>query len=137
VAVSALADTGALLAVLDRKDPWHERCVAALAGLRLPLTTSHAVLTELFHLVGDDRDGVRAAWRLVQDGLHVAPVEHEDRPALATLMDRYHDRPMDYADAMLVLLAERLRVHTVFTIDRNDFETYRIGRSRFRIVPAD
>ena len=53
--VSALADTGALLAYLDAADRWHERCRAALAQFRLPLVTSSAVLTELFHLVGDHK----------------------------------------------------------------------------------
>jgi predicted nucleic acid-binding protein len=52
-------------------------------------------------------------------------------------MAKYHDRPMDVADATLVHLAHRESLSTVFTIDHNDFETYRIGgRKRFRIVPA-
>ena len=52
-------------------------------------------------------------------------------------MKRYADRPMDFADATLVHLARRERLNTVFTIDHDDFETYRIdGRRRFRIVPG-
>jgi predicted nucleic acid-binding protein len=52
-------------------------------------------------------------------------------------MKRYADRPMDFADATLVHLAGRERLNVVFTIDHNDFETYRIGgRRRFRILPA-
>lgn len=43
---------------------------------------------------------------------------------------------MDFADATLVHLARRESLSTVFTVDHNDFETYRIeGRRRFRIVP--
>jgi len=52
---STLIDTGAILALLDRDDRWHGACVDAFAGLHLPLLTSEAVLTELFHLVGDSR----------------------------------------------------------------------------------
>ena len=52
---SALIDTGAMLALLDRDDRWHQACVRAFAGLRIPLLTSAAVLAELFHLVGDQR----------------------------------------------------------------------------------
>lgn len=52
-------------------------------------------------------------------------------------MDKYHDRPMDLADATLVRLAEREGLSTVFTVDHDDFETYRIGGGRrFRILPA-
>src|SRR5437870_314073 len=53
VAASILADTGAILAILDRDDGWHRRCVEALKRISLPLLTSEAVLTELFHLIGD------------------------------------------------------------------------------------
>jgi predicted nucleic acid-binding protein len=43
---------------------------------------------------------------------------------------------MDLADATLVHLARRESVSTVFTIDHDDFETYRIsGRKKFTIVP--
>lgn len=52
-------------------------------------------------------------------------------------MLRYQDRPMDFADATLVHLARREGLTTVFTIDHNDFETYRIEERRpFRIVPS-
>lgn len=136
--VSALADTGALLAYLDRRDRWHAACREAFLDLRLPLVTSTAVLTELFHLVGDDPREVRAAWDFVRSGvLTVAPLTDRDLPELEALMRRYHDRPMDLADAALVHIASRESIHTVFTIDHDDFETYRIsGRKRFRILPS-
>ena len=52
-------------------------------------------------------------------------------------MRKYHDRPMDYADATLVHLAPRESISTIFTIDHDDFETYRVGgRKRLRILPA-
>jgi predicted nucleic acid-binding protein len=137
VRARALADTGALLAYLDRSDRWHERCRVAFEELRLPLVTSLAVLTELFHLVGDRAREVEAAWGFVRSGaLLVLPIVDRELADLETLMRRYRDRPMDLADATLVHLAYRESVFTVFTIDHDDFETYRIaGRKKFRIVP--
>jgi hypothetical protein len=46
-------------------------------------------------------------------------------------MRKYRDRPMDLADASLVVAAELLRSTEVFTIDRDDFKTYRarIGKT--------
>jgi predicted nucleic acid-binding protein len=44
------------------------------------------------------------------------------------LMVQYADHPIDLADASLVVLAETLKLRKVFTIDRNDFTTYRIKR---------
>jgi predicted nucleic acid-binding protein len=138
VRVRALADTGALLAYLDKKDRWHRRCREAFASFHLPLVTSAAVLTELFHLVGDDARQVQVAWSFVRSGaLTVAAVTDDGLSELEGLMRRYHDRPMDFADATLVLLAERHSLTTVFTVDHDDFETYRVGgRRRFRIVPS-
>lgn len=135
---NTLADTGAILALLDRDDRWHGPCVDAFGRLRLPLLTSAAVLTELFHLVGDRPHEVEAAWTFVRSGaVTVAAIGDEDLPALHALMRRYADRPMDFADATLVHLATRESVSSVFTIDLDDFETYRIdGRRRFRVMPG-
>src|SRR5271170_1330411 len=66
--VSALIDTGAILALLDRTDRWHRTCVDAFQQLRLPLVTSEAVLAELFHLVGDSRHEKDAAWTFLRSG---------------------------------------------------------------------
>jgi len=55
---------------------------------------------------------------------------------LHALMAQYSDRPMDFADATLVHLAAREHLSTILTIDRDDFETYRLpGRKKFTILP--
>jgi uncharacterized protein len=101
--------------------------------------TSEAVLTELFHLMGDERYAVEAAWKFVRSGaLALATIEHSELPLLHGLMSGYRDRPMDFADATLVHLAGRESLSTIFTVDHADFETYRIdGRRRFRVLPAE
>jgi len=135
---SGLIDTGAILALLDRDDAWHKACVATFRELRVPLLTSEAVLAELFHLVGDRRHEVEAAWRFLASGVVcLGELSDRDLPAIRTLMAKYHDRPMDFADATLVWLAERESLNTVFTVDQADFETYRIAnRLRFRVLPG-
>jgi len=135
---NALIDTGAILALLDRSDRWHAICTQTFHQLRLPLVTSEAVLTELFHLVGDSRHETAAAWKFVRSGaLTMAAIENAELPHLQELMSRYSDRPMDFADATLVHLAKREALATIFTVDYRDFETYRIeGRRRFRVLPS-
>jgi len=95
--------------------------------------TSTAVLTELFHPVVDDAK----TWAFIRSGaVTVLPIGDRDLPDLDALMRKYRDRPMEFADATLVHLAHRESLTTVFTVDRDDFETYRIGgRKRFRILP--
>ena len=138
ITANALIDTGAILALLDRSDRWHRICVEAFQQLRLPLITSEAVLTELFHLAGDSRHEMEAAWRLLRSGAIVmSAIEDSELAPIQALMSRYSDRPMDFADATLVYLAKREGLSTIFTVDHGDFETYQIeGRRRFRIVPA-
>ena len=138
MAANALIDTGAMLALLDRTDRRHQACVNALRQLRLPLFTSEAVLTELFHLVGEDRREMEAAWKFVRSGaVELITIGDSELPAVQALMARYWDRPMDFADATLVYLAKRESLTTIFTVDHSDFETYRIeGTRRFRVLPV-
>ncbi|MFB3131702.1 MAG: type II toxin-antitoxin system VapC family toxin [Rhodothermales bacterium] len=133
-----LIDTGALLALLDTDDRWHDRCRETLRSIPLPLATSAAVLAEFFHLLGNHPRDVAAAWRFLHSGaVTVLPITNVDMPDLDRLMKRYADRPMDFADATLVHIAKRESLTTIFTIDHNDFETYRIeGKRKFRIVPS-
>ena len=135
--VKGLIDTGAILALLDADDRWHDRCREAFASLRLPLATTGAVLAEVFHLLGDHSRDVAAAWRFLRSGaVTLLSITDADSAALEELMKRYRDRPMDFADATLVRVAEREALTTILTIDHDDFETYRIGkRTRFRIAP--
>jgi predicted nucleic acid-binding protein len=137
VAASALIDTGAILALLDRSDRWHAACVAAFRQLRLPLLTSEAVLTELFHLVGDARAEMEAAWKFARSGaLLVGAIEDGELGNVRALMSRYWDRPMDFADATLVYLAKRESLSVILTVDHADFATYRIeGKRQFRVLP--
>jgi uncharacterized protein len=138
VSANALIDTGAILALLDRTDRWHDACVTAFRRLRLPLLTSEAVLTEVFHLVGDTRRAIEAAWKFVRSGaLIVATIEDEEMSHLQALMSRYWDRPMDFADATLVYLAKRESLSVILTVDQADFATYRIeGKRQFRVIPG-
>jgi len=138
MAADALIDTGAILAVLDRRDRWHGACVEALRELRLPLLTSEAALTELFHLGAGDRERMEAAWKFVRSGaISLASIQHVELPEIHTLMSRYWDRPMDFADATLVYVARRESISTILTVDHADFNTYRMeGKRRFRVLPS-
>ena len=80
---------------------------------------------------------VALAWAFICSGaVTVLSISDRDLPDIESLMRKYHDRPMDFADATLVHLAHRESLSTVFTIDHDDFETYRVGgRKRLRVLP--
>ena len=124
-----LVDTGPLVALFDPRDGDHKRCVTRLAGIEEPLCTTVPVLTEAFHLL---RPGSVGAQRLMDfvtaHGLNVWFLDDGTLIRAFELMVHYADHPMDLADASLVVLAETLKVRRIFTIDRDDFTTYRIKR---------
>jgi uncharacterized protein len=138
MAVGALIDTGAVLALLDRSDRWHWPCVEAYNNTDLPLLTTEAVLAEVFHLTYRNLRDLTGVWRLLRSGaIRMASITHEELPQIQRLMDDYADRPMDFADATLVHLAARESISLILTVDHDDFETYRIGgRKRFTILPG-
>ena len=124
-----------MLALLDGDDKWHEQCSVAFSKLRKPLGTTAAVLAELFHLA--KRTEMAAIWQLVRsDAITVLPIADVDLPPLNALMAKYQDRPMDFADATLVHVAERESTDVVFTIDHNDFYTYSVHGRPFQVAPS-
>jgi len=134
-----LVDAGPLVALIDRGEADHERCVEALAGLTAPMVTTWPALTEAMYLVGG-AGGWRAQealWKLLERGdLELAPLDDPLRKRTRALMAKYRDTPMDLADASLVAVAEALDVTRIFTLDR-DFHVYRWkGRRRFAVVPG-
>jgi hypothetical protein len=60
--------------------------------------------------------------------------ERAARTRAFELMELYADRPMDLADATLVAAAEELDTRTIFTIDRDDFETYQVRRGHRHVA---
>ena len=131
-----LIDSGALIALADASDRWHPACAEALKHLDLPLATTAAALTEFFHHQASDFHRLQAAWNIARSSwIKVLPIGEGDLAELERLMLKYADRPMDFADATLVRLAEREGLTTILTVDR-DFEVYRIGgRKAFQVLP--
>jgi predicted nucleic acid-binding protein len=123
--------------MMDATERWHGACVEAYDRVRLPLATTSAVLAETFYFTVKRNLRLRT-WEFIRAApIVIAPITNEDLPSLEVLMHRYADRPMDFADATLVHIAEREGLNTILTVDHDDFETYRIGRNaKFRILPA-
>lgn len=131
-----LVDAGPLVALLDRRDNHHHRCVEALRGLTDPLVTVWPALVEAMYLLEGWHEQA-ALWAMIEAGpIALAPLGADDVPRLRALMEKYRDQPMDLADAALVHVAARDGYRRIFSLDRTDFEVYRVsGRERFTIVP--
>lgn len=64
-----LLDTGPLVAILNRDDSQHERCVEALKAIRPPLLTSWPVLTEAAWLLRNHHDLLAGLYSLAARGV--------------------------------------------------------------------
>jgi uncharacterized protein len=132
-----LVDTGPLVALFDPQDEQHNRCRRTLKEIREPIFTTTPVLTEAFHMLGPASIGSDRLREFVEvGGLSVGFLDQASLARAFQLMDLYADHPMDLADASLVAAAEALGTRRVFTIDRRNFETYRIRRGH-RHSPVD
>ncbi|MCM3902656.1 MAG: PIN domain-containing protein [Pyrinomonadaceae bacterium] len=122
-----LTDTGPLVALVNRNDPNYQRCLDATKQLPAgPFVTTWPCFTEAMYLVfqagGYPAQAELWRWRTAgRLSLHEFTANEVDR--MAALMDKYKDRPMDLADASLVVAAERLAMRRVFTLD-SDFHIY-------------
>jgi hypothetical protein len=133
--VKVLVDTGPLIAMADPGDRDHAACRRFVRDHRSPLLTTWAVLTEFSHMA----PSVAATTHLLRwaaaGGMDIFPFGRDELAIATDWMDRYADRPMDLADASLVVAAMATGVTAVWTLDRSDFETYRLpGRKRFHLI---
>ena len=132
-----LLDTAGLVSLLDRSQSGHAAFSDFFEQWEGPVVSSEAVLTEATHVLGRGPGGPDACLSFVlAGGAVVVPATTVSLGRCRALMRRYHDLPMDFADATLVALAEELGTNIVLTTDRRDFQVYRIaGKTPFRVVP--
>lgn len=134
-----LCDTGPLVALVNRADSDSKICAEVLNQLPVPFITTWPCLTEAMYFLGKygGFGPQNELWGYVEDGpLNVHATSPDERARMRVLMEKYKDKPMDLADASLVAAAEVLKVSKIFTLDRRDFEVYRIyDKKPFEIVP--
>jgi predicted nucleic acid-binding protein len=132
-----LVDAGPLVAFLSKDDHHHDRVMEVFPLIREPMLTVWPVIDEVMDLLRTSLQAQEGIWELLEaDVLLIADLDADQRTRMRRLMRKYHDLPMDLADAALVAVAERERISRIFTLDRRDFEVYRpTGIRRFDIIP--
>ena len=129
---SILVDAGPLIALFDNDDTHHTAMKDLLRGSAGRLITTWPVVTEASHMLDFDARAQRDFYRWVAAGgvaMHDVPQGALGR--IIELVEKYGDRPMDLADATLVVAAETLGIREIVSIDR-DFDIDRIdGRTGF------
>jgi predicted nucleic acid-binding protein len=67
-------------------------------------------------------------------GVIISDINQNDMPRIVELTDKYADLPMDFADATLVITAEKANIREIISLDK-DFDIYRLpGREQIHNV---
>jgi uncharacterized protein len=132
-----LLDTGALVSLIDHSQNLHQACTELFESWVGTVVSTEAVLTEATHLLGRIHGGRETCVEFfLAGGATLVPASALSLRRCKTLIRKYADLPMDFADATLVVLAEDLGTDLVFTTDHRDFEVYRAGgHRRFQVLP--
>ena len=133
-----LVDAGPLVAILSRRDRDHKACIRVLKEIKQPLLTTWMPVTEAMYLLDFSITAQDALLEFIERGaLRILDISSRDLPAIQSLMRKYSDQPMDFADASLVHVASREGLDEVFTLDRRDFGVYRLKKDRaFTLLPG-
>ncbi len=135
---TVIADTGFVVALLNRSDAWHKTVVPfylRYEQILLPQT----VLAETAYLVGQSA-GIPTVVKFLQglpeSHFHLAGLGADNVKRIAEILDQYSDSRIDFVDASVMAVAEYYGIKTVLTLDHRDFRIYRpVHCQFFEILP--
>ena len=120
-----LVDTGSVVALFNRRDKHHKRVLEFTQNYTGGFITTWSVITEATHLL---RNSIQAQLNLLEwirrGGIEIVQIEKNDVERMITLTKKYSDLPMDLADCSLIIVAEKLAVNEIISIDSN-YDVYR------------
>jgi len=130
-----LIDSGPLIALFDKNDSFHARVVRFIQGKKFRFLSTTAVLTEVTHMLDFNINAQLdfLEW-VLNEGVIIQDIKREHISRIIELTKKYCDRPMDFADATLVVAAEHTGIRTIISLD-SDFDIYRLpGKVKIRNI---
>ena len=138
--MTAILDTGFIFALTDKTDDNHVRVlrVAQIIGDE-PLVLPSVVIPEACYLIGSRlghksmRDFLK---NLIISKTQIEPLLEQDLKRVTQILENYADSHLDFVDAAVIAIAERLNIIRVLTIDRRDFSLIRpVHCNYFELLP--
>jgi uncharacterized protein len=120
-----IIDSGPLIALFDKDDYYHQKAIEFIKKFKGELLSNYAVITEVSHLL-DFSVTVQIdflQW-IFDGGITIEHITSDDLVRIIELTEKHSDLPMDFADASLVVLCERMKIRDVASVD-SDFGIYR------------
>jgi len=134
-----LLDTGFLYALLNRTEHMHQAVVAAAQTIREPIILPVPAVTETAYLLLRDV-GTAAVGDFIEslattDLILESPVR-ADYTRAAEVIRQYADSRVDFVDAVIVAIAERLLISKILTLDQRHFRMFRPRHcASFELLP--
>ncbi len=130
-----LIDAGPLIALFNKDDMYHKKILDFIRRKKLQFVTTTPVLTEVMYMlnfnINVQLDFLR--W-IMMEGVTIHELLQHDIARIIDLTDKYSDCPMDFADATLVIAAEKTGIRQIISID-SDFDVYRLpGKVRIQNI---
>ncbi len=125
--METIADTGFVVALANRSDVKHE-VVKAIYLQHKRILLPQSVLAEVAYLIGREAGVITVASflkGLSMSRFSLLALFDEDILRVAEILDQYADSRIDFVDASVMAVAERLNIVTVLTLDRRDFSLFR------------
>ena len=134
----SVADTGFVVALLNRTDARHIE-VARVYRHQQQIFLPQTVLAEVAYLVGRDAGSMVLATGLrylLNSRFLVLALTEQDLLRTAEILEAYRDSRIDFVDASVMAIAERLKIVKILTLDRRDFQLFRPRHCQFfEILP--
>jgi predicted nucleic acid-binding protein len=126
--MSYIIDSGFLYARLNGKDFAHVAVSGVLLRESEPVYLPVPAITEVTFLLQRDL-GQKAVWHFIEslnetNILLEAPTD-SDYIRSAEILRKYKDQNIDFVDACIVAMAERLDIKTILTVDRRHFSIFK------------
>lgn len=128
--IAGVADTGFLVALLNKTDAKHQLVLPLYRKLTKPMLVPQTVLAETAYMVGRSA-GILAVTTFLRSlgargsRLRLCALTEQDTDCIAEILEEYQDSRIDFVDASVMAIAERYQTQTVFTIDQRDFRIFR------------
>ncbi|MGG6268520.1 type II toxin-antitoxin system VapC family toxin [Leptolyngbya sp. AN03gr2] len=136
---TVIADTGFVVALTNLADTRHTE-VRAVYTRYTQILLPQTALVEIAYLLGRDA-GIQVVVAFLQ-GLPASrfiltELISEDISRIGEILTQYADSKVDFVDASVMAIAERLNIKTILTIDQRDFRLFRPKHCQsFTILPS-
>ena len=124
---SILVDAGPLIALGKERDDDHQRALRFAASFNGTLITTLPVIAEACHFLRDRKIDL---FGQIRDGsISIEDIDIADMSCLTEICNKYPRA--DFADATLIVVAERTGIMQIATIDDTDFSIYRTRSGKY------